>query len=129
MNKSKKDILLERYQYKLDYIEREHEKKLSEINSSKRVFKTDYETQTRHGERITAENERYNAELKKFNDFIGELEKYYDLPEVVYTSNPFTTNTEAEKMINEGFESIAIYDITDPQIKLPTTKLYKFRKK
>lgn len=128
INSEIRNEIINRFKYKLNYIEKIHNENLAEIETTKPTGLTGERVVSYQNQRIATENERYNGELKRFNHFVDEMIKHNDLPEVIYKCDPFTTNTEAEKMIKQGYESVGIYDITDPEIKLPITKLYKFKR-
>ncbi len=127
---ARKNELLERYKYRLEYIEAVHIKKIAEIDSSKPTHLTGQRATNYQSNRYSNENERYGKELKKYYRFISELVEYYDFPEIEHEFNDvFTTNTKTDEMTKRGYQCIAIYDITDHLAQGHNKKLYKFKLK
>lgn len=121
----------EKYKHFVEYYEAEHGRNLQEIEADTGNMGTERERRKDHmKQRIEAENERFAIVMRSHELKIAEIVKHADLPEVEYTSQGFGfTHPEIERMTNEGYEAVSIIDITNPAVKAPQTKLYKFKKK
>jgi len=107
IEKTAEQEIREKYNYILEAIKTEHAKKITENNKLAEILGT---KRTEPNEQN--ENERYNKELKGFEDKIEQLVLHKDLQEIEYTPQFGTTCKELDTMINKGFINVAKIDIT-----------------